>query len=174
MVSIPADTSLRLTLQSNLASDTSQVEDRVSARVARDVVIDDEVVIPEGSRVDGRVTYAQPSGKVKGRAGLTVRFHQVTVGSRTYDIAAEPFRREAEGTKAKDVRNIGIGAGAGAVIGGLIGGGRGAGIGAAVGGAGGTGMVLATKGEEVRLAAGTAITTRLSEPLVVQLTGAGR
>ena len=174
MVSIPAETTLRLTLQSNLASDTSHVEDRVSARVARDVVVNDEVVIPEGSRVDGRVTYAQPSGKVKGRAGLTVRFHQVTVGSQTYDIATEPVRQQAEGTKSKDVRNIGIGAGAGAVIGGIIGGGKGAGIGAAVGGASGTGMVLATKGEEVRLASGTALTTRLSEPLVVELGGATR
>ena len=69
-------------------------------------------------------------------------------------MAAEPIRREAEGTKKKDARDIGIGAGAGAVIGGIIGGGKGAGIGAAVGGAGGAGKVLATKGEEVTAAVG--------------------
>jgi hypothetical protein len=169
MVSVPTDTRLRLSLQTALASDTSNVEDRVSARVTDDVVVDGETVIPEGSRVDGRVTYAQGSGKVKGRAGLTVRFHTLTVGDRTYDIATEPVRREAAGTKAKDARNIGIGAGAGAVIGGIIGGRKGAGIGAAVGGAGGTGMVLATKGQEVRLPAGTAITTRLADPLVIEM-----
>ena len=169
MVSVPTETRLRLSLQTALASDTSNVEDRVSARVADDVVVDGETVIPEGSRVDGRVTYAQGSGKVKGRAGLTVRFHTLTVGSRSYDIATEPVRREAAGSKAKDARNIGIGAGAGAVIGGIIGGRKGAGIGAAVGGAGGTGMVLATKGDEVRLPAGTAITTRLADPLVVEV-----
>ena len=64
---------------------------------------------------------------MKGRAALTLRFHTVTIGSRSYDIAAEPIRREAEGTKKKDARDIGIGAGAGAVIGGIIGGGKGAG-----------------------------------------------
>ena len=173
MISIPAETRLPLALQTAVASDTSNVEDRVAARVTSDVVVDDEVVIPEGSRVDGRVTYAQPSGKVKGRAGLTVRFHSLTVGSRTYDIATEPVRREAAGTKAKDARNIGIGAGAGAVIGGIIGGRKGAGVGAAVGGAGGTGMVLATKGEEVRMPAGTSVTTRFAEPLVVEARRSG-
>lgn len=174
MVSIPADTRLSLVLLTDLASDTSQVEDRVAARVASDVMVDGETVIPEGSRVSGRVTYAQPSGKVKGRAGLTVRFHTLTVGSRTYDIVAEPFRREAEGTKAKDARNIGIGAGAGAVVGGIIGGRKGAAIGAGVGGAGGTGVVLATKGEEVRVSSGTAVSTRLSDPVVIQVNRGSR
>lgn len=169
MVTIPASTPLRLTLVDAVGSDTSAVEDRVTARVASDVHVSGEIVIPEGSRVQGVVTYAQPSAKVKGRAGVTVRFRTVSIGSRTYDISAEPLRREAEGTKAKDARNIGIGAGAGAVIGGIIGGGKGAGIGAAVGGAGGTGVVLATKGKEVHLPAGTEVTTRLDAPLVVEL-----
>ena len=169
LVSVPVNTSLPLVLQTDLASDTSKVEDRVSARVSRDVVVGNEVVIPEGSRVGGRVTYAQESGKVKGRAGLTVRFHTLTIGSRTYDIAAEPVRREAAGTKSKDARNIAIGAGAGAVIGAIAGGRKGAGIGAAVGGAGGTGVVLATKGEEVRMPAGTPVTTRLADPVVIEL-----
>jgi hypothetical protein len=168
MVTVPAETPLRLTLLDDLASDTSKVEDRVSARVASDVHVGGETIIPEGSRVAGVVTYAQPSAKVKGRAALTVRFRTVTIGSETYDITTEPVRREARGTKSEDARNIGIGAGAGAVIGGIIGGRKGAGIGAAVGGAGGTGVVLATKGEEVRLPSGTEISTRLGAPLVVE------
>ena len=124
--------------------------------------------------MQGVVTYAKPSAKVKGRAGVTVRFRSVSIGSRTYDISAEPLRREAEGTKAKDARNIGIGAGAGAVIGGIIGGGKGAGIGAAVGGGAGTAKVLATKGAEVRLPSGTIVTTRLDSPLVVEMPRAVR
>jgi hypothetical protein len=169
MVTVPADTPLRLTLLSDVASDTSAVEDRVSARVAADVAVDGETVIPAGAQVAGVVTYAQPSAKVKGRAAITVRFRTLTIGSRTYDIASEPLRREARGTKAKDAGKIGIGAGAGAVVGGIIGGRKGAGIGAVVGGAGGTGVVLATKGEEVRLPSGTSISTRLESPLVVEM-----
>jgi hypothetical protein len=169
MVSVPAETPLRVTLLDEVASDTSAVEDRVAGRLAGDVTVDGETVIPAGSRVGGVVTYVQQSGKVKGRAALTVRFRTVTVGTQTYDLVAEPVRREAEGSKARDARDIGIGAGAGAVIGGLIGGKKGAGIGAAVGGAGGTGKVLATRGEEVRLASGTVVSTRLNSPLVVEV-----
>jgi len=169
MVTVPADTPLRLTLLTDVASDTSVVEDRVTARVAADVAVDGETVIPAGAQVAGVVTYAQPSAKVKGRAAITVRFRTLTIGSRTYDIASEPLRREARGTKAKDAGKIGIGAGAGAVVGGIIGGRKGAGIGAVVGGAGGTGVVLATKGEEVRVPSGTAISTRLESPLIVEM-----
>ena len=169
LVTIPANTTLRLRLLDGVASDTSNVEDRVRARLIAPVSVSGEPALPADAEVAGVVTYAKASGKVKGRAALTVRFRTVTVGSRTYDLVAEPVRREAQGTKAKDARDIGIGAGAGAVIGGIIGGRKGAGIGAAVGGAGGTGVVLATAGEEVRLPAGTTITTSLDEPLVVEL-----
>lgn len=169
MVSVPANTSLRVSLTTAVASDTSAVEDRVTGSIVRDVLVDGEPVIPAGSRVNGEVTLAQPSAKVKGRASLTLRFHTVTIGSRRYDITAEPVRREAQGTKKKDARDIGIGAGAGAVIGGIIGGGKGAGIGAAVGGGAGTAKVLATKGAEVRLPSGTIVTTRLDSPLVVEM-----
>ena len=169
MVTVPADTSLRVSLTTAVASDTSAVEDRVTGSIVRDVIVEGEPVIPAGSRVNGEVTLAQPSAKVKGRAALTLRFHTVTIGSRSYDIAAEPVRREAQGTKKKDARDIGIGAGAGAVIGGIIGGGKGAGIGAAVGGGAGATKVLVTKGAEVRLPSGTIVTTRLDSPLVVEM-----
>jgi len=54
-------------------------------------------------------------------------------------------------------------------VGGILGGGDGAAKGAAIGGAGGTGVVLATKGKEVRLGPGAAITTRLTAPLTVRV-----
>jgi hypothetical protein len=42
-------------------------------------------------------------------------------------------------------------------------------IGASVGGAGGTGVVLGTKGEEVRLSVGSQVNVRLDDPIVIQL-----
>lgn len=162
LVELPAGTVLPLRLGTTVGSATSAVEDPVTARVTRDVTVGGDVLVPEGSTVSGRVTYAQNSGRVKGRAGLTVRFYTLTIGDRAYDIDAEPLRREAQGTKGKDAQKIGIGAGAGAVVGGLLGGRKGAAIGAVAGGAGGTGVVLATKGEEVELAAGTAVDLRLT------------
>lgn len=173
-VELPAGTTLPLRLTTAVASDTSAVEDAVTARVTRDVDVDGDVAVPAGSTLAGRVTYARESGKVKGVAGLTVRFHTLTVGSRAYDIDAEPVRREAASTKGKDAQKIGIGAGAGAVVGGLLGGRKGAAIGAAAGGAGGTGVVLATKGEEVRLPAGTEIDLVLARPVTLDATSSSR
>ena len=57
----------------------------------------------------------------------------------------------------------------GAVIGGLIGGQKGAAEGAAVGGGAGTGLVLATRGKEVRFPSGTDVSIRLVAPLTVRL-----
>ena len=54
----------------------------------------------------------------------------------------------------------------GAIVGGIAGGGSGAAIGATVGGAG---TVLATKGHEVALPAGTRVTTRLLEAIKVEV-----
>lgn len=169
LIEIPRGTVLPLELTTNLSSKTSAVEDPVSARVVRDVDVNGQTIVPAGSRVAGRVTYAQESGKVKGVAGLTVRFHTLTVGGQSYDISAEPIRRQANATRGKDAQKIGIGAGAGAIVGGLLGGKKGAAIGAAAGGAGGTGVVLATSGQEVELASGTRVDTPLTSAVTVDL-----
>ena len=75
--------------------------------------------------------------------------------------------REAEATKKQDAAKIGGGAAGGAVIGAIVGGGSGAAKGAAIGGAAGTGVVVATRGKEVRLGPGAAVSVKLTEPLRV-------
>ena len=168
-VTLPAGTELPLKLESALASDTSAVEDPVRASLRHSVVRDEVTVLPAGTNLRGVVTGVQRSAKVKGRASLAFRFTSLAVDDESYDIRTSSVAREAAGTKKKDATKIGIGAGAGAIIGGIAGGGKGAAIGAAVGGGAGTGMVMATRGEEVRLAAGTPVTVTLSEALTVRV-----
>ena len=55
------------------------------------------------------------------------------------------------------------------MLGAIIGGGKGAAIGTAVGGGAGTAVVMSTRGEEVRLPAGTSLTVRLTQPLTVRV-----
>ena len=62
---------------------------------------------------------------------------------------------------------IAIPAAAGAIIGGIADGKKGAAIGTAVGGGAGTGVVLATRGQEVRLGRGAAVSVKLLRPLTV-------
>ena len=168
-VTIPAGTTLRLDLTSSIASDTSKVEDAVSATVREAVVVDGQTVVPMGASLAGVVTDVADSGRVKGRARIAYRFNSMTVGDEQYDIATAPTSHVAPATKGEDAKKIGIGAGAGAALGAILGGGDGAVKGAAIGGAAGTGVVVATKGKEVRLGPGTNVTTKLTAPLKVRI-----
>jgi hypothetical protein len=169
-VTIPAGTLLPASLQSALASDATRVEAPVRATLRRPVLVDGVEALPAGTTVYGTVTSAQESGRVKGRAALSFRFNRIdTVDGGRAAIASNTITRVAPATKKKDAAKIAGGAAGGAIVGGLLGGGDGAAKGAVVGGAAGTGVVLATKGEEVRLATGTPLSIRLSSPLTVRV-----
>jgi hypothetical protein len=168
-VTLPAGTTLQLRLQSAVASDSSRVEDAVRAELTQAVTAGGATVLPAGTPITGNVTDVERSGRVKGRARIAYRFNSLTHDGERYDIATAPLSHQAEATKGEDATKIAVGAGAGAAIGALLGGGDGAAKGAAIGGAGGTGVVLATRGEEVRLGAGATVTTRLTAPLTVRI-----
>jgi hypothetical protein len=168
-VTVPAGTTLSLVLQSSVSSDTSSVEDRVAATLRRPLVVNGVTVAPAGASVSGYVTESTRSGRVKGRARVGVRFTSLRARDGVHNIRTATISRQARATKKQDATKIGIGAGAGAVVGAVAGGKKGAAIGSAVGGAGGTGVVLATRGEEVALGTGTIVTTRLTAPLTVRV-----
>ena len=110
------------------------------------------------------------SGRVKGRARIAYPLQLAAARRRALRHHDRADRRtQAEATKGEDATKIGIGAGAGAAIGAILGGGDGAAKGAAIGGAAGTGVVLATRGKEVRLGPGADVTTRLTAPLTVRI-----
>lgn len=168
-VTLPEGTTLRLRLRSAVASDSSRVEDTVRAELREAVVVDGATVLPAGTELTGVVTAVERSGRVKGRARVAYRFNSLTYSGDRYDVRTAPLAHEAEATKGEDATKIAVGAGAGAAIGALLGGGDGAAKGAAIGGAGGTGVVLATRGEEIRLGPGASVTTRLAAPLTVRV-----
>lgn len=168
-VTLPAGTTLPLDLKTAVASDTSQVEDSVRATLRRAITIEGTQVLPAGTEVVGAVTHAERSGRVKGRARVAFRFTSLQHAGERYDIRTEAIARLAEATKGEDATKIAVGAGAGAAIGAVLGGGSGAAKGAAIGGAGGTGVVLATRGKEVRLGPGADVNTKLTAPLTVRV-----
>jgi hypothetical protein len=168
-VTLPAGTSLRLELQSAVASDSSNVEDTVRASLRQPVSVDGKAVLPTGTEVVGTVTSVERAGRVKGLARVAYRFNSLNYSGERYDIRTNTLSHQARATKKKDATKIGIGAGAGAAIGALLGGGSGAVKGAAIGGAGGTGVVLATRGEEVRLGPGADVTARLTAPVTIRV-----
>jgi hypothetical protein len=168
-VTLPAGTLLPLTLDSYVASDTSRIESPVRAHLRRAVFIDGIEVLRAGTPVSGFITQARQSARVKGRAQVAFRFTSMAVDDDRYRVETSSVVRQAPGTKKRDVATIGIPAGAGALIGGLTKGGKGVAIGSAVGGAAGTGVVLATRGKEVRLGRGALVAVRLLRPVRVSI-----
>ncbi len=169
MVTIPADTLLHLRLETPVASDRSHAEDPIEASVTQAVLVNGVAAVPEGAILKGVVTEAKPSGKVKGRAQLALRFDQLVIGSEQQRVQTRTVSLEAKSTTKKDALKVGVPAAGGAILGAILGGKKGAAIGGAVGGGAGTAVVLATPGEEVRLANGTSITVKLIEPVTVRL-----
>jgi hypothetical protein len=171
-VTIPAGTRLPIVLDTTVSSTSSRVEQSVEAHLSQPLVLHGQTVLPQGTRVNGVVTDATESGRVKGRAHVAVRFDTLSArGDERYRINAPAIGRTAEATKKKDAMEIGAPAAGGAIIGGLVGGKKGALIGGAAGGGAGTAVVLSTRGKEVSLPRGTALTLRLSEPVTVKVRG---
>ena len=161
-ITLPDGATFPLVLETAMSSASSRSGDLIVARLAEDVRVGEKVVVPSGSEVRGRVTEAVPSGRVKTRARLAFDFDTLVLEGKEYSIGTGPVDITAGSTHKKDAATIGIGAGAGALIGAIVDGGKGAGIGALIGGATGTGVMLTNTGKEVDLGAGTHVAVRLT------------
>jgi hypothetical protein len=170
-VTIPVGTVLTAKLATSIASDTSGVEDAVRGTLTKPITVSGTTAVPAGTEIVGSVLEAKESGRVTGRASIAFRFSRLLVGTEAHQIRTAQIARKAAPDRKGDVTKGAIGGGVGAVVGGLIGGGKGAVIGAGVGG---TGAVLATKGKEIRLPAGTVVSTHLEQALVILVPIANR
>jgi len=169
-VVVPATSVIGLQVQTSLSSERASVEDRVDARVTRDVLADGRVAIPAGSRMIGAVTLVERGGKIKERARLGVRFHTIVFADGTEArIHAEQIYREGEPPSGESARKIGGAAVGGAILGAILGGGKGAVLGGAAGAAGGTAATMAGDRNPATLPAGTIVTVRLTEPVTLDV-----
>jgi type IV secretory pathway VirB10-like protein len=153
-----------------LSSEKARVEDKVEARVTRDVRVGGTVAIPAGAKALGTVVVVERGGKFKERARLGIRFHTLALADGTrLPISTETIYREGDAPGNSSAAKVGGGAVAGAILGAIIGGGKGAAIGAATGAGGGSAMVMAGDRSAATLPAGTDITARVLNPVTVQV-----
>ena len=111
----------------------------------------------------GHVVEARASGRVKGRAMVSVDFDRIVVRGRTRELEASPISVEAPDDHGKDAKIVGGAAAAGAIIGAIKDGKEGFAKGAILGGAAGTGAVLVTRGRDIEIPAGSRWTVRLKD-----------
>ena len=167
---VARDSVIGLQTDNRISSETARVEDRVEARVTRDVKVADRVAVPAGSRAIGAVTLVDRGGKFKERARLGIRFHTLVLADGTrLPINTETIFREGETPTTSSAAKIGGGAVGGAIIGAILGGAKGAAIGATTGAGAGTAAVAAGDRSAVVLAPGTPLTVRLQQPVTVTI-----
>jgi hypothetical protein len=158
---IPVGTEIDVRVQSELTSDTAQVEDRFEATTVVDLNEGNRVLIPAGSVMRGLVTSVNRASRTDRKGSLTVSFNQVTVGGRNYPMRGTVVEAiESEGIRGEAAR-IGAGSAVGAIIGGIIGGVKGALLGVLIGGGG---TMVATEGKDVHVPAGTILRVRMDTP----------
>ena len=87
-VILPASAVIGLQVETATSTERARVEDRIDARVSRDVMAAGRVAIPAGSRMIGSVTTVERGGKMKEQARLGIRFHTLVLS------AARGFRSD--------------------------------------------------------------------------------
>src|SRR5580693_401491 len=169
--SVPDDTALRIRLDDTLTSTDSQVGDPFSATVV-------EKGEYQGARVYGHIAEIDMSGKIKGHTSMMLRFNRLVMpDGRRAPIHAEILELyhapsgekvdvegaiESGGRGHKSIEHTAIGAGAGALLGGIFGGGKGAGIGSIVGGIGGLGTTAFHGRQKISLNSGQEMLIRIT------------
>jgi hypothetical protein len=167
VVELPAGTTIRVRLDSDLGSKISSSGDNFQATVADDVMVRGETIIARGARADGTVVDAKPLGRFAGGARLEVRLERVHTNYGSYPVSTSTIDRAEKGKGKRSAGFIGGGAGLGALIGGLAGGGKGALIGALAGGGAGTAGSAFTGNKQIVLPAETLLTFKLDHPVHV-------
>jgi len=165
---IPADSVIGLQVDSAVSSDRAKIEDKVTARVTRDVRVHDQVAIPAGAKAEGSITLVDRGGRLKDQARLGIRFHTIVLADGTrLPINTETIYREGDSPARESAAKIGGGAVGGAVLGAIFGGKKGAVIGSTVGAAGGGVAVATSEPNPATLPAGSTLTVRMGSPATV-------
>jgi hypothetical protein len=172
---IPAGRHMLLRIMNSINTRTAQEGDVVYMQTASPLAVDNRIVVPPGSYVQGVVTRSKRGGRVSGTAELGIRLETLTLhDGRSFKFAPRLSSVESGNTgqkverqedlvrqspeKEKDVARVAIFAGGGASIGGIADSSwKGAGIGAGIGSAVGVATALATRGSDVQLRAGSSL-----------------
>jgi len=77
-VTLPAGTTLHVKLMTTLTSKTSKTGDKFSGIVEQPITVDGKTVVPDGSFVEGHVSFVKPSKRIKGKAQMRIVLDNVT------------------------------------------------------------------------------------------------
>ena len=168
---VPEDVALRVRLDDTLTNVDSEVGDPFSATIV-------DRGDYQGARVYGHIAEIDTSGRLRGNTSMMLRFDRLVMpDGRRAPIHAEIIELyhapsgekvdvegaiESGGRGRTSIEHTVLGAGAGALLGGIFGGGKGAGIGSVIGGAGGLGTTAFHGRQKITLSSGQEMLIRIT------------
>jgi hypothetical protein len=161
-VRLAEGTEFLVRLEESMSSRTARQEDRFEATVFRPVRADGTLALQAGTRLRGIVRQVERAQRPSRSGQLVLDFDAVWL-----DRDRLPLKAQVVSILENDpgpARKAGIGAILGGAVGSILGGRKGALAGVIIGG---TGAVVATKGDDVELPAGTLLSVRLDRTLVL-------
>ena len=122
-LSVPSGTSIPIRITQTLDSASAQEGQAFSGSVTSDVLVDGLVAIPQGSAVAGRVDAVQEAAHFKGNSLLTISLTSISRRGERIPITTDPYSKQGAGRGKNTATKTGVGAAAGAILGGIFGGG---------------------------------------------------
>lgn len=167
-VTIAKGTVLKVRIGESISASSRKTGDRFLATLEEPLIIDGFIIAERGARAEGRIVEADPAGRIKGVARLSLELTRVySTDGQWISVHTNQWVKEGESGKKRDLAAMLIASGIGAMIGAAAGGGEGAAIGAGAGGAVGAGGVMATRGPDLVVPVETRIGFTVSEPVKV-------
>ncbi|HXJ91759.1 MAG TPA: hypothetical protein VMT20_02620 [Terriglobia bacterium] len=163
-VSVPAGTRILVRTIDPIDTTKQKTGDRFTGTLETNLVANDEVVAPWGTKVHGRLAQASSAGKMSGSSQLTLELTDIVMNGTAYPLLTDTFDIKGQGEGKKTAGKVAGGAGLGALIGGIAGGGKGALIGLGAGAVGGTIMAGSKKGQQLSIPSESLIEFRLQQP----------
>lgn len=183
---IPAGTKVPVTLKNTISTKANHEGDPIYAQSTFPVVLNDKIVVPAGTYVQGKIISVKPAGRLKGRAEVLIHFTTLiypsgyTVllpgsldnapGVDNSKVKNKEGTIQADSQKGKTAATIAQPAAEGTLIGAVTRGGTGALIGAGIGGAVGTAIAALSHGNEVKMGPGTTLEVVLQRDVAVDAT----
>jgi hypothetical protein len=155
---LPSGSEISVRLIDSVDSDRNNQGDEFRASLEDPITLGNDVVVPKGADAKVRLVTEQESGKLTGKAGLTLQLVSITTDGRTIPVESSDVSEYSGSRGARTAKSAAAVGALGAIIGAIAGGGQGAAIGAGAGAAAGAGAQTVMKGQRVRIPSETILT----------------
>ena len=162
---LPTGTEITIRVIDAIDSERNNVGDEFRGSLEEPISLGDEVVAPKGSDVRLKLAAEKESGKLTGKAELSVELIYFTSRGKMVPVTTSGVTKGSGSRGARTAKTAAAVGALGAIIGAIAGGGEGAAIGATTGAAAGAGSQVFMKGQKVRIPSETVLTFTTRDPV---------